>query len=169
MGRFDRSAIQKIRIRFTGSRAKTLSSMVLIRSFSTLKSAASAIERGADDRRQVADVFRDQEIMLHEPLDVGLARPGRIAELAGDRALYVEAEPLLGAAGEKMQSASHRPQELLASPEKRKFPVGEETRGDEVMHVMDAIDVFRDPEQRVQIAQAAFALFHIGLDQIARR
>ena len=34
------------------------------------------LERGADDRGQVADVLGDQEIVLHEAFDVGLARRG---------------------------------------------------------------------------------------------
>ena len=107
--------------------------------------------------------------MLHEPLDVGLAGARRIAELAGDRPLHVEAQPLLGAAGEKMQAAAHRPQEFLASPEQRELPRGEEADRDQLLRIVDAIDVFRDPEQRVEIAQAALALFHVGFDEIARR
>ena len=110
------------------------------------------LERGADDRRQVADVLRDQEIVLHETLDVGLAGARRIAELAGDRPLDVEAQALLGPAGEEMQAAAHRPQEFLAAPEKREFPRREEADRDQVVRIADAIDVFRDPEQRVEIA-----------------
>ena len=55
------------------------------------------LERGADDRGQIADVLGDQEIVLHEALDVGLPGARRIAELAGDRPLQVEAQTLLGA------------------------------------------------------------------------
>ncbi len=37
------------------------------------------------------------------------------------------------------------------------------------MRVLHAINVFRDPEQRIEIAQSPLALLHVGLDQIARR
>ena len=107
--------------------------------------------------------------MLHETLDVGLAGARRIAELAGDRPLDVEAQTLLGPAGEEMQPASHRPQEFLAPPEKREFPRREEADRNQVVRVADAIDVFRDPEQRVEIAQAALALLDVGLDEVTRR
>ena len=127
------------------------------------------LERGADDRGQVADVLGDQEIVLHEPFDVGLAGARRIAELAGDRPLHVEAQALLGAAGEEMQAAAHRPQEFLAAAEQREFARREQAGRDEFMRVLDAIDVFRDPEQRVEVAQAALALLDVGLDEIARR
>ena len=127
------------------------------------------LERGADDRRQVAHVLRHQEVMLHETLDVGLSGARRIAELPGDRPLDVEAQSLLGVAGEKMQPAPHRPQEFLAPPEKREFPGREQADRDQLVRVADAIDVFRDPEQGIEIAQAPLALFDVGLDEIARR
>ena len=93
------------------------------------------LERSADDRRQVADVLGDEEIVLHEALDVGLPRPGRVAELPGDRPLHVETQPLLGAAGEEMQPAAHRPQEFLAAPEKREFARRKQARRDQLMRI----------------------------------
>ena len=39
---------------------------------------------------------------------------------------------------------------------------------DQLLDVVHAIDVLGDPEQRVQVAQAAFAVLDVGLDQIAR-
>ncbi len=41
-------------------------------------------------------------------------------------------------------------------------------RCDQTFRLAHAIDVFGDPEQRVQVAQAALAVLHIGFDQIAR-
>ncbi len=93
------------------------------------------LERGADDRRQVADVLGDQEIVLHEAFDVGLAGPGRIAELPGDRPLDVEAEALLGPSGEKMQPAAHRPKNFLAAAEQGEFARREHAGGDQVVGV----------------------------------
>ena len=39
---------------------------------------------------------------------------------------------------------------------------------DQLLWFAHAIDVFGDPEQRVQVAQAALAVLDVGLDQIAR-
>ena len=156
IGRFDRSAIQNSRMRFTGSRSNTSSRMTLTRSLSTLKSLASAIarvrrrkrptrrpnagvalgvpllERRADDRGQIADVLGDEEIVLHEPLDVDQPGAGRIAELTGDRALNVEAQPLLRPAGEKVEPAAHAPEEFLAAAKQRELARREQTGGDQL-------------------------------------
>ena len=79
------------------------------------------LERGADDRGEIADVLGDEEIVLHEAFDVGLAGARGVAEPFGDRALQIEAQALLGAPGEEMQVAAHRPQELLAARKQREL------------------------------------------------
>ena len=127
------------------------------------------LERRADDRGQIADVLGDEEVVLHEPLDVDEPRPGRIAELTGDRPLNVETQALLRPAGEKVQAAAHGPEEFLAAAKQREFTRREHPGGDELVGAVNAIDVFRDPEQRVEIAQPPFALLDVGLDEIARR
>ena len=177
----------------TGSRSKASARMTLRRPLSTLKSLASAmaraappqapdeaverrrrlgvalLQRRAHDRRQVADILGDQEVVLHEAFDVGQPRPGRIAELTGDRPLDVEAEALLGAAGEKVEPASHRPQEFLATAKQRELARRKQPGRHQLMRVAHAIDVFGDPEQCVEIAQSALAVLDVRLDQIARR
>ena len=60
------------------------------------------LERRADDRGQIADVFGDEEVVLHEPLDVDEPRPGRIAELTGDRSLNVETKAFFRPSGEEV-------------------------------------------------------------------
>ena len=37
-----------------------------------------------------------------------------------------------------------------------------------MLGILHAVHIFRDPEERVQVAQAALSVFHIGLDEIAR-
>ena len=125
-------------------------------------------ERGADDGGQIADILGDEEVVLHEALDVGLSGARRIAEPLGERALQLEAQPLLGAAGEEVEVAAHRPEEFLAAREQREFAVREQPGGDELARVAHAVDVFGDPEQRIEVAQAPLAVLHVGLDQIAR-
>ena len=80
----------------------------------------TVLKRRAYDRGQIADVLGDEEIVLHEPLDVDQPRAGRIAKLTGDRPLNVEAQPLLRPAGEKVEPAAHAPEEFLASAKQRR-------------------------------------------------
>ena len=72
---------------------------------------------GAQDGGEIADVLGDQEVVLHETLDVLLARMRGVAEPHRDLALDVERQPLLGAPGEEVHVAAHRPEEILAAAE----------------------------------------------------
>ena len=96
----------------TGSRWNTPSSATLRRPVSTTKSSVpfralrlrapegrdeavehgarlvlALLERGADDRREVADILGDEEIVLHEALDAAQAAAIGIAQEGGDLAL----------------------------------------------------------------------------------
>ena len=107
--------------------------------------------------------------MLHEPFDVDEPRPGRIAELTRDRPLNVEAQPLLRSVSEKMQPATNAPEKFLAAAKKREFSRREQPGGDELMGVANTIDVLRNPEERVEVAQSPLALLDVGFDEITRR
>src|SRR5580658_7641220 len=106
--------------------------------------------------------------MFHEPLDVGLSRARSVAELFGDRQLKLERQPLLGASCEKMQVTADRPEKLFAALEQPELVLGEKAGADELLDVLHAVDIFGDPEQRVEIAKSALALLDVGLDQITR-
>ena len=62
-------------------------------------------------------VFALQEIELHEALDRRFAGPVGVVHDLGDLALIVEGQPLLGAAGEQVEVAAHRPEEALGAVE----------------------------------------------------
>ena len=123
---------------------------------------------GAQDGGEVADILRDQEVMLHEALDILHAGMLGIAEPHRDLALDVEGEALLRPAGDEMHVAAHRPQEILAAPEQLQFVLVEHAMLDQFLDGAHAIDVFAHPEQRMQIAQAALAVLDVGLDEVAR-
>ena len=127
------------------------------------------LDGGAHDGGEVADVLRDQEIVLHEPLDAAEARPGAVAEPGRDAALVVEAQTLLGAARHDVELAAHPPQELLAAAEQAELLGGEQAGPHKRCRVGHPVGIFGDPEQRVEIAQAALALLDVGLDEVARR
>ena len=121
----------------------------------------------AEDRGEVADILGDQEVVLHEALDILQAGMLGVAEPHGDLALDIERQAFLGAAHEKMHVAAHRPEKILAAAEQLVFVLVEDAALDQLVRLAHAIDVFGDPEQRVQVAQSAFAVLHVRFDQIA--
>src|SRR5262249_6239727 len=125
------------------------------------------LEEGAEDARQVADILGDQEIVLHEALYA--ARPGMVgvAHAAADLGLDVEGEALLGAPRQVVEMAAHRPQEFLRPVEARRLLLAQPPYRDQLRDVVEAVDVFGEPEQRVELAQPALALLDVGLDMVA--
>ena len=105
--------------------------------------------------------------MLHEALDRAQAGMAAIVEPLGHRLLQVEAEALLGPVGEEVEVAAHRPKEAFAAAEAPIFVPGEHAGLDEFLFRLVGIEMLGEPVQGMQIAQAAFAVLDIGLDQIA--
>ena len=180
-GRLKRSAVQNRRMMFTGSRAKASSSLTLTRSWSMVKPSReprlgaapqppekavehrgrlglALLQRRADDGGQIAHVLGDEKVMLHEAFDAREAAAVVIAEPRRQHRLNVEGEPLLGAAGREMQMTAHPPQKFLAALEQAELRRGEQPRRDQLPRLADVIDIFADPEQRVEVAQAALCL-----------
>ena len=124
------------------------------------------LQHGAENARQVADFLRGKEVVLHEALDGGGAVLA-IPEPPRHLALYVEAEALLGPPGQEVQVAAHGPEKGLGALERGQLVGGEDAFGDEFARILDPVDILGDPEQRVEIAQAPFALLDVGLHQIA--
>jgi hypothetical protein len=67
-----------------------------------------------------------------------------------------------------MHVAADRPQEVLAAAEHLVFVAVEHAARDQAFGLAHAIDIFGDPEQRVQVAQPALAVLDVGFDQVAR-
>ena len=81
--------------------------------------ACAFLKRGADDRGQIADVLGDEEVMFHEPLDVGSGRRESNSRAGRKiRRCTIETQPLFRPAGEEMQMAAYAPEELLAPHER---------------------------------------------------
>src|ERR1700709_2243134 len=67
-----------------------------------------------------------------------------------------------------MDVAADRPQEIRAAPEGAVLLGIEYAALEQLIGLAHAVDIFRDPEQRMQIAQAALAVLDVGFDQITR-
>src|SRR5580692_13212121 len=109
-----------------------------------------------------------EEVVLHEALDVAQAGMFGVAKSDRDFALDVERQTLLGSAGEEVHVAANRPEKIFATPEHVVFVAVENAAIDQFLGLANPIDILGNPEQRMQIAQSTFAVFDIGLDQIAR-
>ena len=127
----------------------------------------AGLERGEEDAGEVADVLGVGEIFLHEPLDRALAAGGLVAEDLGDLDLGVEGELFRGAAGQQVQVDPAHPEEGLGLGEDRVFLGGEHRLGDQVGGGIGAVEVLGDPEQGLEVAQAALALLDVGLQHVA--
>src|SRR5690606_3473658 len=60
------------------------------------------------------------------------------------------------------------PEEILGLAEQRQFGLREDAGLDEIVAALDAVVVLADPEQGVEVAEAALAFLDVGLDEVAR-
>ena len=127
----------------------------------------AGLEAGEEDAGEIADVLGVPEVVLHEALDGALALGRGVAERRGDLDLGVEGQLLAGAAVQKVEVDAGRPQEGLGLGEDVVFVGGEDADLDEVVGRLGAVQVLGDPEQGLEVAQAALALLDVGLEQVA--
>src|SRR4051812_14605329 len=90
-----------------------------------------------------------------------------ITERFSHELLHFEAQALLGSLGQEMQMTAHRPQEALAAAEAPIFVRREHAGLDKFSFGLVGIKMLGEPVQRVQVAQAAFTVLDVGLDEIA--
>ncbi len=88
-------------------------------------------------------------------------------EPPGKLGLDVEGKPLLGAARDLMQMAAHGPEELLGIDEAAKLGAVQDAGAHEIADLLHPIEIFADPVERMEIAQAALAFLEVRLDDIA--
>ena len=104
--------------------------------------------------------------MLHKPLDAAAAGMIGVTHPAPDLGLQVEGQPLLGTAGEVMDMAANRPQEVLGAIEPLQLFRRQHSQLYELADIVGAIDVFGYPEQGVQVSEPALAFLDVGLELV---
>src|SRR4026207_19299 len=82
--------------------------------------------------------------------------------------VHPDPQPLLRPVCQEMQMTAHRPEEALAATEAAIFVRRENARLDKFGLGFVGIKMLGEPVQGVQVAQAAFAVFDVRLDEIAR-
>jgi hypothetical protein len=125
------------------------------------------LEDRAEDPGQVADILRNQEIVLHEAFDAAAAGMVGVAHTLADAGLHVEGQMLLGTPREVMQVTPNPPEELLRSGEPLRLLLGQHLQIDELSDIVDPVDVFRQPVERMQVAEPALAFLDVGFELIA--
>ena len=128
------------------------------------------LKLGGKDPRQDPDLLGDQEVAPHESFHGRGIAPVAIAHPPGDGRLQVEGQPLFRPAGREVHVAAHRPQEVDGADESGDLPAVEHVQLDHTagsVRVGYGIQVAGDPEQGVEVAQAALALLDVGLDHVA--
>ena len=85
----------------------------------------------------------------------------------GEFGLHVERKALLGTPDEIVQPYAHVPEKGFRFLERLVFFRREDVVLDESRRIVDVVEVFSDPVERLQVAQAAFAFLDIGLDEVA--
>ena len=122
---------------------------------------------GQEDAGQVAGRGGVAEIILHEMFDRTAPALVLVAQALGDLDLQVEGQLIRGPPGQQVQMAAHRPEEILGLHEGFEFFLREDVQLHQLADFLHAMQVFRDPEQRLQVAQPALAFLHVGFDNVA--
>ena len=125
------------------------------------------LQLGGQGAGQGAHVARHQEVASHEPLHRRLVAASAPAHAPRHLRLAVERQLLLGPPGQQVQVDAHPPQEVESLVKGPPLP-----RGQQRVHDGRAKPAFRrqrprDPEQGVEVAQAALAVLDVGLDLVA--
>ena len=122
---------------------------------------------GTEDARQVADILGYEKIPFHEAFDGMLPVFITKTEARRQFGLDGEGDAFFGTANQIMQIHADVPQKGFRLLEHAEFGTCEHAVADQIGRIIGVIKVFPDPVEGLQVAQAAFAILHIGFDQIA--
>ena len=116
---------------------------------------------------EIADIARHEEVVTHESLNGGGARAVGVSKAGRNLALKIEGQAVVGAAGEIVEIAAHRREEIMGFHEAAGGVIVNDAVVGELADVGNAVEVLREPEQSMQIAKAALVFLDVGLEPIA--
>jgi len=135
-------------------------SLAIIR-LSTAWPCLTVLELGAEDGGEIADLLGDQEIVLHEALDLAQTGMLGVAErTAISRWMSNDSAPPRG--GEEVHVAAHRPEKIAAAPEPAVFTRVVDAVVDELLAPPARDRHIWRSSRGVQIAQAPIAVLDVG-------
>ena len=123
---------------------------------------------GAENPGQITDILGDKEIMLHEPFDAFGSRMIFILQAFRELRLNIEGDSLFGAARQVMQMTTDRAEKVGRLREFSPLLFRENPKLDQFRDIRRAMQEFCDPEQGLQVTEAALAFLYVRLHHIAR-
>ena len=112
------------------------------------------------------DLLERDVRVAHQLLDAELAVPVvGVAERRGETALVVEREPIVAPAGRVMQLVAEAPEQVAGRARRRHLAVRQQASLPCLAEAGHLVAHARDPERRLQVAQASFALLQVRLEQ----
>ena len=129
--------------------------------------ALCIFQLGQQNAGDVTHFGRMTEVVLHENFDPAAPSLVLIPHTFGHLHLHVKGQLFRGAVGGQMQMGAGCPEEVFCLRKKVELFRFEHAKRHQFGHIADLINVLGNPEQRLEIAQAAFALFHIWLHHVA--
>ena len=84
--------------------------------------------------------------MLHEPFHTLDSGPVGVGRARADFILHIESQAFLGAAAQVMQVAADGPQKFFCPGEQAYIPGRQHAKVLQVLHGVDAVEIFGDPE-----------------------
>ena len=90
---------------------------------------------------QITNVFCDDEIVLHEPLNPASARPVMVIHPFRQCRLMIEGQPLLAPADQIVQMAPHIRQEHFSFSEAMRFSRGKDLLRNQIVERLDPIEL----------------------------
>ena len=127
----------------------------------------AGFQLGQEHAGQLTHAGRMAEVILHEDLDRAAAATVGIAHAGRNLDLQIERQLIHRAFADVMQVAAHCPEEVFGAAEGGVFIMGQQARLHQTRGIRHPVQIFADPVERLQITQAALALFHVGLQHIA--
>src|SRR5262249_45975653 len=100
----------------------------------------------------------------HHALDAD--RAGAVAEELGDALLLVVGEPVAAAARVRVKEVPDAPEHLARLEDLRRLAGDEGADAHELVGLADAEARLCGPARDVEVAEAAFAVLHVGLEQV---
>ena len=108
------------------------------------------------------------EVALHEPFDGSAAPFVDKPHARCDFDLHVKGQLFKGSPGGQVQVAASGPKEVFGFDKCLVFFRAKDPGANQLFCIVGVVNVFCDPEQGLQVTQAPFAFFDIGLHHVTR-
>ena len=107
-------------------------------------------------------------VVVHEPLDCQLPAAVFVPEALRQFALMVEQQAVFAAPRNRVQAPADPRNEALGIVQRDEFTRREEALAQKILELRGAVVALRDPADELQIAQASWTAFHVGLEVVLR-